>query len=79
MFYISSLNKLFICLLIMVYLYLVYCECIISNDSYRCLHLHLQVVLSKIIKTLCATCAAMHICICASSRKKTNLNFVAYK
>ena len=69
MFYISSLNKHFIGLLIMVYLYLVNYVCIISNDSYRCLHLHLQVVSSKIIKTVCATCAAMHICICASSRK----------
>ena len=65
MFYISPLNKLFIGLLIIVYLFLVNYVCIISNDSYRCLHLHLQVVSSRIIKTVCATCAAMHFRICA--------------
>ena len=69
MFYISSLNKLFICLLIMVYLFLVNYVYIISNDSYRCIQLHLQVVSSKIIKAVCATCAAMHICMRPITKK----------
>ena len=78
MFYISPLNKLFTGLLIMVYLYLVNYVCIISNDSYRCLHLHLQVVSSKIIKAVCASCAAMHIRMRLATNKPIR-NVVEYK